>query len=132
MTGDKLCKICGDRPPAKGRTICETCKKQRQRENYNGEPQIQANEKPEKRVSPVQTSQDSGQQPTSSKAKVPSSDEPHDAWLARRLVETGSSYAIKIKVGYPPESAPEVEVPSKYTEEDLDAAIKFVKASMLK
>lgn len=31
-TGDKLCKICGDRPPAKNRTICETCKKQQQRD----------------------------------------------------------------------------------------------------
>src|SRR5215469_13273423 len=33
-TGDKLCKICGDNPPAKGRTICERCKKQKQRDRF--------------------------------------------------------------------------------------------------
>lgn len=31
-SGDIRCKVCGDRPPAKGRTICERCKKQQQRD----------------------------------------------------------------------------------------------------
>lgn len=42
MSGDKLCNICGDRPPAKGRKICETCKKQKQREKNDPQDPVKS------------------------------------------------------------------------------------------
>lgn len=53
--------------------------------------------------------------------------ESHAQWLARRIKETGSKSSIFVKVGYPPESSPSVEIPSKYESSDLDRAIRFVR-----
>jgi hypothetical protein len=71
-----------------------------------------------------------GQSPETPEPLPVPQNEPEETYqqrLERRIKETGSKSAIIIKVGYPPENAPAVQVPSRYESEDLDNAILEVR-----
>lgn len=83
----------------------------------------------------VEDTVDSPVEPTPALSELPtpavaSTEETYEQRLQRRIKETGSLSAITIKVGYPPETAPSIQVPSKYDTEDLDFAIATVKSRL--
>lgn len=115
-----LCPVCNDAElTGRQKTCSAACrtKLSRIKDEPHVEPQVQEEPQKPSVLPAVHTSQDSES----------STQETHAEWLARRMIESGSMSTIRVAVGYPPETAPRVQIPSRYESSDLDYAIQLIR-----